>query len=162
MSLKKAIVPVSELQFDLEIVKAFINTNPTAKIYIGGDSTRLKKQKVRYATVVCVHYDGSKGAKVFGEISYGTIIDAKIGRPINRMLEEVNKIIEMYTRLEDVLIERIEDVAIHLDINPNKTAGSSVAHGAAKGMIMGVIGIEPMFKPDAFSASFAADRYCNM
>ena len=162
MSLEKADNRISELKFDLEEVKQFIVDHPDAKIYLGGDSIRLKKKKVRYCTVVCVHYEGSKGAKVFGEISYGTIVDAKLGRPINRMLEEVNKIIELYIRLEDVLIDRVQDVSIHLDINPNKNYGSSIAHGAAHGMVQSMIGIDPQFKPEAFSASFAADRYVNM
>ena len=157
----KAKLQKNELTFDVQEVKQFIENNPDSKIYLGVDSVRVKKNKVRYACVVCIHYAGHQGAKVFGEISYGEVQDAKLGRPINRMLEEVNKVIELYSKLEDVLIERADDVSIHLDINPDKSAGSSIAYGAAKGMIEGTIGIEPTMKPESFAASFAADRYCN-
>jgi len=77
------------------------------------------------------------------------------------MLEEVNKIIEMYSRLEDILVDRMDDVSIHLDINPDKKFGSSIAYGTAKGMIQGILGIEPVTKPFSYVASSAADYYCN-
>ena len=143
------------------MVKQFIRNNPTAKIYLGCDSVRLKN-KVKFATVICIHYGGSHGAKVFGEISYKDIKDANLSKPINRMLAEVSLVIELYYKLENVLIERIDDVSVHLDINPNENEGSNIAYGAAMGMIQGTIGITPMMKPEAFSASFCADRYCRI
>ena len=159
--IKKAIHK-DKLKFDVEEVKKFIQDNPDSKIYLGCDSLRIKKNKVRYATVICIHYSGHKGAKIFGEISYGEVKDAKLSRPINRMLEEVNRLIGLYNKLEDVLIDRVDDVHIHLDINPDKVHGSSIAYGAAKGIIQGTIGIEPTFKNLSFAASFAADRYCRI
>ena len=163
--MKKTTGIAKELHFDLDIIKNTIRDSLDAKIYLGCDSVKVKKKRVKYATVIVIHFGAKsgcgRGAKVFGRIDYDTVVDAVQGRPNNRMLQEVNKIIEMYTLLEDVLVDRVDDVSIHLDINPKESAGSNVAYGAAKGMIQGIIGIEPDFKPTSFAASFAADRYCN-
>ncbi len=159
--IKKAELRKNELQFDIPVVKKFITDNPDSKIYIGCDSTRTGKTRVRFATVICIHYKGHGGAKVFGEISYEDIKDATLGRPINRMLTEVDKIIKMFKVLEEVLTERVDDLSIHIDISPDKKQGSNIAYGAAMGIIEGTLGIKPMAKPEAFAASFAADRYCN-
>ena len=156
---KKSDRATEKLQFDINEVKDFIIANEDCKIYLGCDSVKTKKKKYRYATVICIHYKGCRGAKIFGEITYNNVKDSNVGRPINRMLAEVQLIIDMYTRLEDTLLERIDDVSIHLDINPNKTEGSSIAYGAAKGMIEGMIGLDAICKPFSFAASFAADHY---
>ncbi len=164
MSLKKAHASKKrqELRFNYDEVKAFISKHPDSKIYFGCDSTRLKKKQVRFATVICIHYEGCKGAKVFGEVSYEPIVDGELSKPINRMLVEVQKVIEMFTRFEEVLIDRLDDVSIHLDINPKEGEGSNIAYGAAMGMIQGTLGLEPTFKPDAWASSFVSDRYCNV
>lgn len=162
MSLKKS--RKQKIEFNVEEVKEFIKSHEDAKIYLGCDSIRQRKGKIQYATVVVIHYGAAsgtgKGAKIFGEITSDTVKDAQANKPINRMLQEVNKVIEMYNKLEDVLIDRTEDVSIHCDINPDDCHGSYVAYGAAKGMIQGLLGIEPDFKPDAFCASYAADKFC--
>ena len=141
----------------IDKIKEFILAHPTARIYLGVDSQRVRKQRIRFATVVIVHYEGRHGAKVFDNVTYEKVVDAKLSRPINRMLAEVNKVTELYTLLEDVLYDR--DFEVHLDISENKANGSNVAHGAAKGMIMGMVGVEPTFKPHAWAASTCADRY---
>jgi len=158
MSLKRG-KEKNRLEYDIPSIIKFIEDNPNAKIYLGGDSLRIKKDKVKFATVICIHYDGHKGAKIFGKIDYHNISDAKLGRPINRMLKEVELIIEMFKDLEDILTERADDVSIHLDIASDKQHGSNVAYHSAKGMVMSITGIEPMFKNDSFASSFAADHY---
>ena len=146
---------------EIEFIKEFINDRPDAKIFLGADSQRLKKKRTKFATVIIVHYidenGQGKGAKIFTDVTYEKIIDAKLNRPFNRMMTEVNKLTEVYTLLEDVLIDR--EFEIHLDISEQKEHGSNVAHGYAKGMIYGTIGVEPIFKPNAFAASSCADRY---
>jgi len=146
---------------EIEFIKEFIEERPECKVYLGADSQRLKKKRVKFATVIIVHYIDEngigKGAKIFTDVTYEKIQDAKLSRPFNRMMTEVNKLTEVYTLLEDVLIER--EFEIHLDISEQKEHGSNVAHGYAKGMIYGTVGIEPTFKPYAFAASCAADRY---
>jgi len=147
--------------FDIDYIKQFIIEHPTAKIYLGADSQRMKKKKVRFATVVVIHFqdinDVGKGGRVFHDVTYEKIEDAKLGRPFNRMLREVTLLTDIYNKLEDVLIER--DFEVHLDISEDTTMGSSVAAGAAKGYIYGMIGVAPVMKPGAWCASCVADKY---
>ena len=146
---------------EIEFIKKFIQDNPNADIVLGSDSQRMKKKRVKFAVVVIIHYrdaDGiGKGAKVFSDITYETVKDGKLSKPFNRMMREVTLLTEVYNELEDVLIER--DFSIHIDVNPDPEAGSNVAYGAAKGMIWGICGVEPVTKPHAWGASTAADRF---
>lgn len=145
---------------EIETIKDFIESNPTAKIFLGVDSQRMKKKRVKFATVVIIHYQENgtgKGAKIFTDVMYEDVRDNNLGRPFNRMMKEVSLVTELYHQLEDVLIDK--EFAIHLDVNPVEGTGSNVAYGAAKGMIWGMVGIEPVCKPDAWAASCAADRY---
>ena len=143
--------------FDIYYIKQFILSHPDSKVYLGVDSQRVRKKKVRFAVVVIVHYNGCNGARVFHDVTYDKIVDAKLGRPFNRMMKEVQMVTELYTKLEDVLLDR--EFEIHLDVNPKEGTGSNVAYGAAKGMIWGMVGVEPICKPHAFAASCAADKY---
>ena len=146
---------------EIELIKDFINDRPEAMIYLGVDSQRMKKKRVKYATVVIIHYidenGQGKGAKIFADVNYMSTKDNDLGRPFNRMMKEVEMVTELYNLLEDVLIER--DFEIHIDVNPDRMAGSNVAYDSAKWTIAGVVGVEPICKPHAFAASCAADRY---
>ena len=59
-------------------------------------------------------------------------------------------------KLADVLDGR--DVEVHLDINPDEDYGSSCVLNQAIGYIKGTCNVVPLVKPDAFAASYAADR----
>jgi len=145
---------------EIEAIKEFIDANEDAMIYLGVDSQRVKKKKVKFATVVIVHFQENgtgKGAKIFTDVTYDSVIDSKLSRPFNRMMKEVQLVTEVYSELEEVLIDR--PFEIHIDVNPVEGTGSNVAYGAAKGMIWGVVGVEPVCKPDAWAASCAADKY---
>jgi len=146
---------------EVDFIKKFIEERPNCKVYLGTDSQRIKKQKVKYATVVVVHYIDEngvgKGAKIFADVNYENTKDSNLAKPFNRMMKEVQLITDLYESLEEVLIER--DFEIHIDVNPERGAGSNVAYDAAKWTIAGVIGVEPICKPDAWAASAAADRY---
>ena len=143
--------------FDIDYIKEFILQHEDSKVYLGVDSQRVRKKKVRFAVVVAIHYNNNNGAKIFHNITYEKVDDAKLSRPFMRMMTEVNKVTELYTQLEDVLIDR--DFEIHLDISANVNHGSNVAHGYAKGMVWGTVGIEPIFKPESWCASCAADKF---
>jgi predicted RNase H-related nuclease YkuK (DUF458 family) len=142
---------------NIQEVKQFIVDNPGAKIYLGADSQRLRKKKVKFVTVVVIHYEGNRGAKVFHEITIDKVQDAKLSRPFNRMMKEVQLLTELYLQLEDILIDR--DFEIHIDVSSDESKGSSVAYHAAKGVIWGYIGVEPVCKPEAWAASTVADKY---
>jgi predicted RNase H-related nuclease YkuK (DUF458 family) len=62
----------------------------------------------------------------------------------------------VFQRLAPVLEDY--EVAVHLDINPNEMHGSSCVVQQAIGYIRGTCNVVPMVKPEAFAASYAADR----
>jgi predicted RNase H-related nuclease YkuK (DUF458 family) len=146
---------------EIKVIKEFIEKHPDANIVLGVDSQRMKKKRVKFATVVIIHYRDSegigKGAKVFSDVIYESVKDSDLSKPYNRMMYEVNLVNELYAELEDVLILR--DFEIHIDVNPVEGTGSNVAYNSAKWTVFGMTGVEPICKPHAWGASACADRY---
>ena len=147
-------------KIDIDEVKAFIEAQSLeTKIYIGGDSERFNIGNDWYADytlAVVVHIDGKHGCKIFGEVQRERDWDQKKDRPRMRLMNEVMKIAELYLKLQDVLETR--DVQIHLDINPDERYGSSCVIQEATGYIRGMCNVVPMVKPNAWCASYVADR----
>ena len=147
-------------RLDLEEVKAFIEqTSENTKIYIGADSERHRRGGVWFsdtAVVIVVHYEGKHGAKVFGEITTERDWDQNKSRPRMRLMQEVYKAAELYLELAESIGER--HCEVHIDINPNEKHGSSCVIQEAVGYIRGMTGVTPKVKPEAFAASYAADR----
>jgi predicted RNase H-related nuclease YkuK (DUF458 family) len=148
-------------KINIDEVKAFISSqSQETKIYIGCDSERLRVGKEWYADyilAIVVHIDSKHGCKLFGEIIREKDFDQKINRPRLRLMNEVYKLSELYLKLKDVLADR--DVEVHLDINPNTKYGSSCVINEAVGYIRGTCNVIPLIKPNAFAATYAADRY---
>ena len=146
---------------DINEVRDFIMAQtPETKVYIGGDSERFligKDWYADYIMVVVVHINGNNGCKIFGEVQRERDWDQKRDRPRMRLMNEVYKIAELYTKIHDVLEDR--EVQVHLDINPDEMYGSSCVINEAVGYIKGMCNVIPMVKPKAFAASYAADRY---
>jgi len=151
---------MTKKNIDLDEVRAFINaTSPETVIYFGADSERYKRNGVwwaDYTVAVVVHIDGCHGCRIFGEVITEQDYDAKKNKPTLRLMTEAYKVADLYLRLADVLVDRL--VEIHLDINPNEMHASSSVVQQAIGYIRGICNITPQVKPDAFAASFAADR----
>lgn len=148
-------------KIDIEEVRAFIEAQtPETKIYIGGDSERVLVGNDWYADyimVIVVHINGNNGCKIFGEVQRERDYDQKKDRPRMRLMNEVYKIAELYQKLHDVLEDRV--VEVHLDINPDEMYGSSCVINEAVGYIKGMCNVVPLVKPNAFAASYAADRF---
>lgn len=148
-------------QLDLNEVRAFIAAQtPETKVYLGGDSERFQIDGVWYAdyiNVVVVHKNGKNGCKVFGGIVRERDYDQQKDKPRMRLMNEVMKTCQLYLELEEILGER--EVEIHLDINPNEMHGSSCVINEAVGYVRGMCNIIPLVKPDAWAASYTADRY---
>jgi predicted RNase H-related nuclease YkuK (DUF458 family) len=146
---------------DIDEVRDFIMAqSPETKVYIGGDSERFligKDWYADYTLVVVVHINGNNGCKIFGEVQRERDWDQKRDRPRMRLMNEVYKIAELYTKIHDVIEDR--EVEVHLDINPDEMHGSSCVINEAVGFIKGMCNVVPMVKPKAFAASYAADRY---
>ena len=147
-------------KLDINAVRDFIQAqSPETKIYIGADSRRFRKNGLwhaEYTLAVVVHINGKNGCKIFGESQVELDYDQKRSRPSMRLMNEVYKISELYLKLHEVLEDR--EVAVHLDINPNELHGSSCVVQQAIGYIRGVCNVIPMVKPNAWAASYAADR----
>lgn len=147
-------------KIDIDEVKAFIEAqSPETKIYLGADSERFSIGKDWYADytlAIVVHIDGKHGCKIFGEVQRERDYDQKKSRPRMRLMNETMKIAELYLKLHDVLEDR--EVQIHLDINPNELHGSSCVIQEATGYIRGMCNVVPMVKPNAWAASYCADR----
>ena len=148
-------------KINLEQVKAFIEAQgPETKIYLGCDSERMRidgKWHADYILAIVVHINGKNGCKIFGEVQRERDYDQKQERPRYRLMNEVYKVSELYLKLADVLEDRY--VEVHLDINPNEMHGSSCVINEAIGYIRGTCNVIPLVKPDAFAASYAADRF---
>lgn len=147
-------------KFDINEVVDFIKSQtPETKIYLGADSIRLNVKDVWYADytmAVVVHYDGNKGCKIFGDVVRERDFDQRQDRPRMRLMNEVYKIAELYLQLAEVLEDRY--IEVHLDINPDEMHGSSCVINEAVGYIRGMCNVVPFVKPNAFAASYAADR----
>ena len=147
-------------RMDLQQVKDYIsNSTPETKIYMGVDSERFlldDKWYADYTVAVVVHKDGKRGCKIFGEVIRERDYDQKKDRPAYRLMNEVYKVSELYMKLADCFDDRY--VEVHLDINPDEHHGSSCVLNQAIGYVRGTCNIVPMVKPNAFAASYAADR----
>jgi predicted RNase H-related nuclease YkuK (DUF458 family) len=147
-------------RINIDEVKSFIEAqSPETKIYLGADSERFNIGKDWYADytlAIVVHIDGKHGCKIFGEVQRERDYDQKKSRPRMRLMNETMKIAELYLKLHDVLEDR--EVQIHLDINPNELHGSSCVIQEATGYIRGMCNVVPMVKPNAWAASYCADR----
>ena len=148
-------------KLNLDEVRQFIEAQtPETKIYLGVDSERFNMNGVWYAdyiTAIVVHINGNNGCKIFGEVQRERDYDQKKDKPRYRLMNEVYKVSELYLKLSDVLDGR--EVEVHLDINPNEMHGSSCVINEAVGYIRGTCNVIPLVKPNAFAASYAADRF---
>jgi len=149
-----------KMKLNIPEVAEFIRAQtPETRIYLGCDSERYRVDNVWYADyilAVVVHIDGKHGCRLFGEVTTERDFDQRRDRPATRLMSEVYKVSELYLQLAEVLEGR--DVEVHLDINPDEQYGSSCVIQQAVGYIRGVCNVIPMVKPDAFAASYAADR----
>lgn len=145
---------------DIEKIIEYIHHQmPDTKIYLGADSERYNKKGKWYADytlAVVIHKGGRHGCKIFGEVHTEIDFDGRKDRPVIRLMNEVYKVAELYLKLADALVDR--HVEIHLDINPDEEYASNVVVQQAVGYIRGVCQMTPQIKPEAFAASFAADR----
>lgn len=147
-------------QLNTEEVLAFIQSQgPGTRIYLGADSERYRQNDTwwaEYTVAVVIHIEGRHGCKIFGEITRERDYDQRADRPSMRLMNEVYRVSEMFQRLAPALADH--EVQVHLDINPDEMHGSSCVVQQAIGYIRGTCNVVPMVKPNAFAASYAADR----
>ncbi|ADC89603.1 protein of unknown function DUF458 [Thermocrinis albus DSM 14484] len=135
---------------DIQEVREFIErSSPKTAIYVGCDSRQVGDFTV-FVTVVVVHIDSCRGAKIFWQVDKVR----RIRSLRQRLMEEVNRAVYMALQIVDVVGERPFEV--HLDINPNPQHSSSVILREAIGYVMAQ-GLKPVVKPRAIAASSVAD-----
>jgi predicted RNase H-related nuclease YkuK (DUF458 family) len=142
-----------------ELANFLAACDTNTKVYFGCDSERFKlngQWYAEYIVVAVVHINGSRGCRIFGEIFREKDYDQKAKRPMLRLMNEVYKVADLYLRMYDVVSDY--EVEIHLDINPNEMHASSLVVDQATGYIKGMCNVVPLVKPNAFAASYAADR----
>lgn len=151
---------MSDKKIDPEEIQKFLTTcGPETKIYFGADSEVLKingKKFFDVTVVVVIHIDGSKGCKVFAELTRHPDQDHVAGKPFTRMMKEAEQVAALHARLKDLFYDY--EISIHLDINPKKTAGSNIAMEAARGYVRAMTMVDPELKPLAWAGSYCADR----
>ena len=148
-------------KFDIDEVREFIRKSSlTSNIYIGADSERYRGRDNQwyadYTVAIVVHIDGARGCKVFGKVTTERDYDKRHDRPAYRLMNEVYKASEMYLDLYEAIGDK--HVEVHLDISSDEVNGSSCVIQQATGYIRGMCGFTPKVKPEAFAASYAADR----
>ena len=145
---------------EIETIENFLIEMPDdSKVYLGCDSVKFKKNKewfARYTVVVVIHLAGKNGCKVFGYSETERDYDPKADKPRMRLMNETYKVVEAYLLFGELL--EGTDVEIHIDVNQQEAHNSSIVLREAVGYIMGMTQIEAKAKPDAFAASYAADR----
>lgn len=147
-------------QIDVQEIRAFVDAcGPGTRLYIGCDSERLLDHGLwhaDYVLAVVVHINGNHGCRIFGSVSRERDYDQRKDRPQMRLMNEVYRVSELYLRLADAIPDH--QIEVHLDINPDEKHGSSCVVQQAIGYIRGTCNVIPFVKPDAFAASYAADR----
>jgi hypothetical protein len=150
----------SMARINLDEVVDYINsTGPATRIYLGADSIRYKVNRewwAEYIVAVVVHLDGRHGCRIFGDVTQERDYDQRADRPTMRLMNEVYRVSEMYLALAPRILDR--EIDVHLDINPSEMAGSNCVISQAIGYIRGTCNVIPFVKPEAFAASYAADR----
>lgn len=132
-----------------QVIDYIKTTSPQTKIYVGCDSRQSGKNTI-FVTVVVVHLDGNKGAKVFPFIETVPRIKSLKWRLIQETHYATYKALEV----KEAVGER--EFYVHLDYHPSDKHKSNTVVKEAIGFVVGQ-GLDYELKPYAHAASSAAD-----
>jgi predicted RNase H-related nuclease YkuK (DUF458 family) len=139
-----------------EAIEAIRASSKESSVYIGCDSIRFKKDGIwyaRYSTVVVLHIDSKKGARLFHHSE--TIPD--YGAMKQRLLTEVAYAVTAALGVVEAAGDRYMEV--HLDLNKSPKHKSYVAVQEALGYVRGSLpGVEAKIKPHSWAATHASDH----
>lgn len=133
-----------------------------ARIFLGADSERVKIRGIWYADYISVIViaDRDDGGYARNHIMYQVHrdrdYDVRKDKPTTRLINEIYNLCGLYKEFEDLLYPY--ETELHIDINSVKNTGSNHVLTQAVGIVRGMCGIMPKCKPEAWAASFAADR----
>jgi uncharacterized protein len=168
VEIKEPIIDYLQKLFD-----ELLESGKQLSVSIGTDSQRAGKGVYKFATVILIRMKEDLGDGVsvgrggmlisatyfkdFKGKGVGKIKDKDIVN--ERMVYEVSKSVEVAYELATLLDVYEIPLEIHADINPNPKFESNKALQQAIGYILGM-GYEFKVKPDAWTASYAADHKC--
>lgn len=137
-------------EYTIEQVKEFIQgTSADTKVYVGCDSRQMGATTL-YVTVIVVHFDGNKGAKVFPFSERVPRIISNKYRLVQEAWYATGKALEIIDAVGD------RELEVHLDYHPSDYHRSNAVVKEATGFVIGQ-GLKYQLKPHAHAASSAAD-----
>lgn len=147
--------------YNKEKVSEEIQNAPAgSKVYFGCDSRRYKRKNgewwISYTNVIVIHLAEAHGCRVFGIVEKERDYSGSMKL---RLVREAQKAVEMVLAHEDDIILGDVEYEVHLDVNSDDKFKSNVVLKEVFGYVIGMTGVEPLFKPDAFAASCAADVF---
>lgn len=144
----------------VDVRNEIVNAEEGTKVYFACDSRRYKNKKgewwISFATVAVIHLNGRCGCRVYGKVEKERDYTGSMRM---RLVREAHKATEMALLFEEDLILYDVPFEIHLDINSNDKHKSNIALKEAAGYVLGMLGMKPKFKPEAFAASCTADVF---
>lgn len=128
------------------------------QIYVGCDS-QVSNSNTIYSTVIGIHRivgGVGRGVHIIHTREKTLKLNESRGAIFKRLWGEVERIVEVVTFLQDNGIDNIET---HVDANSNKQYVSNAIYDSAMGWLKSM-GFEVNAKPDAWAATYAANKYC--
>jgi len=140
-------------------VKDYVTKYPDVEVYVGTDSSQLRKQTI-YATVIAFRHPSNGVHIIFNRERL-----PKMKVLFERLWKEVEFSLEVAEQVNAILSEvRTCDpgkrlLTVDLDLNPSHNHKSNMVHDSGVGTIKGY-GYVVRTKPDSWAASCAADLLC--
>ncbi len=150
-----------------KIIEEEVAKGYNLKVSVGTDSQKSGgKGGYKFATVILISTSEDlggvivgRGGMIVGATYYNTFKRQNKDLVNERMVYEVGKSVEVAYEIAPLLDLYDIPLEIHADINPNEAHESNKALQQAVGYILGM-GYSFKVKPDAWAASFGADRLC--
>jgi len=160
--IKEPIVEYLEKLFDEQLA-----LGRKLSVSIGTDSQKASKGSFKFATVILIRMQEDLGNGVIVgrggmliSATYYHEFKARNKELVNeRMVFEVGKSVEVAYEIAPLLDLYEIPLEIHADINPDPRHESNKALQQAIGYILGM-GYSFKVKPDAWTSSYCADKFC--
>lgn len=136
-------------------VTEYLKANTGVEIYVGCDS-QVHGRNIDYGVVVILHKPHSGGHVMYADVQKPRLKGAHNETLFNRLWQEVELSLTVaeHLRKSDIKVKYID-----VDLNPDPRWGSNTVLRAALGYVESM-GYTPRCKPDAWSASYCADKIC--
>ena len=130
------------------------------EIYVGCDS-QVNRSHTIYSVVIGIHkiIDGvGRGVHIIHTREKGEKLGEDRGGIFKRLWSEVERIVETVLYLQENGINT-DDIGTHVDANKKEEFASNMIYDSAMGWLRSM-GFDVKGKPEAWAATYAANRYC--